>query len=211
MRKLFEPDYGKASGLRGASIGHRSASTMLIATLAITLSFATPTAAYASVQHPHLYSISRVSIHDARKRAANRETVGAPSVGAPSVGAPSVVVAVRRSRGEIALTFAIAQLGKPYRYGASGPNAYDCSGLAQRAWRSAGVAIPRTTQAQARFGAQVPLSRIQLGDLVIFYASASHVGIYAGDGRVIVAPHAGTVVSYAAMRWMPIHTIRRPG
>ncbi|HEU5428326.1 MAG TPA: C40 family peptidase [Actinocrinis sp.] len=200
MRKPFEPDYGKASGLRGASIGHGSAGTMLVATLAIAVSFTTPPAANASVQHPHLHSVSRVSIHDARKHAANRETDAAPSV-----------VAVRKSLGEIALAFAIAQLGKPYRYGASGPNAYDCSGLAQRAWRSAGVAIPRTTQAQARFGAQVPLSRIQLGDLVIFYASASHVGIYAGDGRVIVAPHAGKVVSYAAMRWMPIHTIRRPG
>lgn len=200
MRKLFRPDCGKASGLRRKTSGHRSASATLAVLLAATASVATSTAAHATTRDPHRHPVSRESVRHPRERAAYRGTGTTP----PTAG-------VQGTRGEIALLFAIAQLGKPYRYGASGPNAYDCSGLAQRAWRTAGVAIPRTTQAQARFGAPVPLSRIQLGDLVIFYADASHVGIYAGQGRVIVAPHAGKVVSYAAMRWMPIHTIRRPG
>lgn len=138
--------------------------------------------------------------------------VSAPgSVAAVHAAPKSVAVSAADARGRIALDFALAQIGKPYRYGASGPNAYDCSGLAQRSWRAAGVSIPRTTEQQAHFGSAVPLSQIQPGDLVIFYADASHVGIYAGHGDVVVAPHAGTVVTVQQMRWMPINTVRRPG
>lgn len=115
------------------------------------------------------------------------------------------------TRGRVALDFAIAQIGKPYVYGGAGPDSYDCSGLTQRAWRAAGVRIPRTTWEQARFGAPVSLDRIQPGDLVIFYPDASHVGLYAGDGKVVVAPHQGTYVTVQLMKWMPIHTVRRPG
>ncbi|MBR7835305.1 C40 family peptidase [Actinospica durhamensis] len=115
------------------------------------------------------------------------------------------------TRGRIALDFAIRQIGKPYVYGGAGPDSYDCSGLTQRAWRAAGVRIPRTTWEQARFGAPVSLDRIQPGDLVIFYADASHVGLYAGDGKVVVAPHQGTYVTVQLMKWMPVHTVRRPG
>ena len=114
-------------------------------------------------------------------------------------------------RGETALHFAVSQLGKPYRYGGTGPDAFDCSGLTQQAWRAAGVSIPRTTRTQARAGAAVPLDRIQPGDLVIFYADESHVGLYAGDGKVIVSPHRGAVVRYAPLHSMPISTVRRPG
>jgi hypothetical protein len=115
-----------------------------------------------------------------------------------------------QTRGEIALRFALAQLGKPYEYGAIGPYSYDCSGLAQRAWRAAGVRIPRTTQQQARFSTRVPRSRIQLGDLVVFYADASHVGIYAGRGMVVVAPHPGAVIRLEPIKWMPVNDVRRP-
>lgn len=115
-----------------------------------------------------------------------------------------------QTRGEIALRFALAQLGKPYEYGGNGPHGYDCSGLAQRAWRAAGVRIPRTTQQQARFSTRVPRSRIQLGDLVVFYADASHVGIYAGRGMVVVAPHPGAVIRLEPIKWMPVYDVRRP-
>jgi cell wall-associated NlpC family hydrolase len=114
------------------------------------------------------------------------------------------------SRGRIALDFALAQRGKPYVYGGTGPAVYDCSGLVQRAWRVAGVAIPRTTQQQAYTGKAVPLNEIQPGDLVIFYAHASHVGIYAGGGKVVVAPHQGARVMLEPMKWMPIYAVRRP-
>jgi cell wall-associated NlpC family hydrolase len=115
------------------------------------------------------------------------------------------------TRGERALRFALEQRGKPYRYGSSGPAAYDCSGLAQRAWRAAGVAIPRTSQAQERTGMPVQLRRIRPGDLVFFFRNASHVGVYAGHGEVVVAPHEGTVVKLQPMRQMRIDAVRRPG
>ncbi len=200
MRKLSEPHGDKIGPPRHTRVCRRALSALLALLLAAVTSAMTPAAAHANPRHRDVKAVARSRVSHARQRFTHRDTGIAPPP-----------LAVRSSRGETALRFAIAQLGKPYRYGASGPNAYDCSGLAQRAWRAAGVAIPRTTQAQARFGSPVPLSRIQLGDLVIFYPNASHVGIYAGSGNVIVAPHAGKVVTYAAMRWMPIHTIRRPG
>ncbi len=113
--------------------------------------------------------------------------------------------------GEMALQFALDQMGKPYGYGGHGPSAYDCSGLTQQAWRAAGVWIPRTSQRQAYSGMKVSLSRIRLGDLVIFYSDASHVGIYAGHGRVVVAPHDGAYIRLESIAWMPVHDVRRPG
>jgi peptidoglycan DL-endopeptidase CwlO len=115
------------------------------------------------------------------------------------------------TKGEIALKFALAQIGKPYVYGGAGPDTYDCSGLAQRAWRAAGIRIPRTTQQQAGFGTPVPVSQMRAGDLVIFYSDASHVGVYAGNGKVVVAPHQGAYVTVQPVKWMPIYNVRRPG
>ncbi|MBS2962525.1 C40 family peptidase [Actinocrinis puniceicyclus] len=179
----------------------RAVATALAPLLAATTSLLiSPATADATVRHTHHRAAAHTSGHHASKRPAHRKTTSAPHA-----------TAIHGSRGAVALRFAVAQLGKPYRWGATGPGSYDCSGLTQRAWRAAGVSIPRTTQAQARFGTPVPLSRIQPGDLVIFYANASHVGIYAGHGKVIVAPHRGKAVSYALMRWMPIYAIRRPG
>jgi cell wall-associated NlpC family hydrolase len=111
----------------------------------------------------------------------------------------------------MALQFALEQMGKPYGYGGNGPYAYDCSGLTQQAWRSAGVWIPRTSQEQAYSGMEVPLSRIRLGDLVVFYSDASHVGIYAGHGMVVVAPHSGAYIRLESIAWMPVYDVRRPG
>lgn len=113
--------------------------------------------------------------------------------------------------GEMALQFALAQMGKPYEYGGNGPYAFDCSGLTQQAWRSAGVWIPRTSQEQAYSGMEVPFSQIRPGDLVIFYSDASHVGIYAGHGMVVVAPHSGSYIRLESIAWMPVYDVRRPG
>jgi cell wall-associated NlpC family hydrolase len=115
------------------------------------------------------------------------------------------------TRGQMALAFALAQLGKPYEYGGNGPAAYDCSGLTQQAWRAAGIDIPRTSQEQAAFGTPVSLKNVRLGDLVVFYAGASHVGIYAGNGEVVVAPHYGTTIRLEKIAWMPVYDVRRPG
>jgi cell wall-associated NlpC family hydrolase len=97
-------------------------------------------------------------------------------------------------RAAAAVQFAYAQLGKPYVYGASGPNSYDCSGLTMRAWGAAGVSLPHNAAAQQSATRPVSYSDLQPGDLVFFGSPAYHVGIYIGGGRMIAAPHTGDVV-----------------
>lgn len=94
-----------------------------------------------------------------------------------------------------ALQFAYAQVGKPYRYGATGPAAYDCSGFAQASWAAAGVKLPRTTYQQWAWGAsrRVSMNALEPGDL-IFSNGLGHMGIYAGDGKMVHAPRTGDVV-----------------
>ncbi|MEY9926615.1 cell wall-associated NlpC family hydrolase [Catenulispora sp. GP43] len=112
-------------------------------------------------------------------------------------------------RARAAIDAAIADLGKPYVFGAEGPDAFDCSGLIQQVWRQAGVELPRTSSEQAQAGQQVPLSQIQPGDLVIYYAGRSHIGMYVGDGKIIHAPHPGTRVRYAPLMSMPVNMVVR--
>ncbi|HEY5837306.1 C40 family peptidase [Streptomyces sp.] len=102
-----------------------------------------------------------------------------------------------------AVQFALAQRGKPYVSGATGPGAYDCSGLTQAAYRSAGISIGRTTWDQYDDGVRVPQSQLRPGDLVFFYSGISHVAIYLGNGQIVHAPHTGAVVEIAPMSWMP--------
>jgi cell wall-associated NlpC family hydrolase len=92
-----------------------------------------------------------------------------------------------------AVAFAYAQLGKPYVWGATGPSSYDCSGLMQAAWASAGVSIPRTTYEQVAGLPSVPLSALQPGDLV-FFDGDGHVAMYVGQGMIIDAPQPGQFV-----------------
>jgi peptidoglycan DL-endopeptidase CwlO len=98
------------------------------------------------------------------------------------------------------IRYAEAQLGKPYLWGAAGPDAFDCSGLAMMAYAAAGIIIPRTSQAQWSAGTQIPASQAQPGDLVYFAGSdgtitaPGHVGIVTGPGQMIDAPFAGAFV-----------------
>ena len=116
----------------------------------------------------------------------------------------------KSSKGTKALAFAKRQLGDRYRYGGTGPNAWDCSGLTRGAWKHAGKKIPRTSQGQARFGKKVSRSKLRKGDLVFFYSGKSHVGIYAGRGKVIHASRPGKPVSYIKIKYMPYAGARRP-
>ncbi|MFZ3596432.1 NlpC/P60 family protein [Streptomyces sp. BH104] len=112
-----------------------------------------------------------------------------------------------------ALAFAKAQEGKPYVWGATGPDSYDCSGLTQAAWKSAGISLPRTTWDQVEIGKTVPLSDIQPGDLVFFYDDISHVGLYMGDGMMVHAPKPGAVVREESIYYdgtSSIHSVVRP-
>jgi cell wall-associated NlpC family hydrolase len=113
-------------------------------------------------------------------------------------------------KGQTALAWAVKQLGKPYRFGATGPSAFDCSGLTLGAWKAAGVSINRTSEAQFRNGRAVSKSELQPGDLVFYYSGISHVALYVGNGIIIHAPHPGSSVKYAKLDSMPFAGARRP-
>ena len=101
------------------------------------------------------------------------------------------------------ILYAAAQLGKPYQWGGTGPDAFDCSGLAMMAYRAAGIAIPRTSQQQWAAGPRVPPGWAQPGDLVFFAGSdgtpwaPGHVGIVIGNGEMIEAYATGYPVRVA--------------
>ncbi|MFD4874283.1 NlpC/P60 family protein [Streptomyces sp. NPDC058420] len=112
---------------------------------------------------------------------------------------------------ERAVDFAMAQMGKPYVWGAVGPSSYDCSGLTSTAWAAAGHPIPRTSQAQWQGLRHVSLSSAQPGDLIIYFNDATHVGMYIGQGRIVHAPRPGRSVTVAPAASMPILGVVRPG
>ena len=97
------------------------------------------------------------------------------------------------TQADSAVQFAYAQLGKPYVWGATGPDSYDCSGLMQAAWSAAGLSIPRDTYEQWAALPHIPMSDLKPGDL-IYYNGESHVAMYVGNGYIIDAPHTGAVV-----------------
>jgi cell wall-associated NlpC family hydrolase len=105
--------------------------------------------------------------------------------------------------------YARAQIGKPYLWGGTGPDAFDCSGLVMMAYRAAGITIPRTSQLQWAFGKQIPPSQVQPGDLVFFadsdgtITSPGHVGIVVGTGLMIDAPTAGMDVQVQRVTGLP--------
>ncbi|MFD0261990.1 NlpC/P60 family protein [Kitasatospora indigofera] len=112
-------------------------------------------------------------------------------------------------RAAAALAAAVTRIGSPYVFGASGPGAFDCSGLMYWSWRQAGVSLPRTSQGQARAGQRVALADARPGDLVIFYGDRHHVGMYAGGGVVVHAPYPGARVRYESVNAMPVTEVVR--
>jgi cell wall-associated NlpC family hydrolase len=133
----------------------------------------------------------------AKTRGTSRSTPSVPSTSA--------------AKGRAALAFAKRQLGKPYVWGAEGPNTYDCSGLVQTAWRTVGVRLPRTARQQYASGHKISRSQLRAGDLVFFYTQTPrHVGMYVGNGRIIDAPRPGKTVRYTTISHMPYSGAIRP-
>ncbi|MEB3965768.1 NlpC/P60 family protein [Streptomyces kunmingensis] len=148
----------------------------------------------------------------AAEEAAQQESSGSGSSGGSS-GTPSGSSSGYAAKAAKALAFAKSQEGKPYVWGATGPDSYDCSGLTQAAWKAAGITLPRTTWDQVEFGTTVSLSAIQPGDLVFFYDDISHVGLYLGDGMMIHAPKPGAYVREESIYYDgtgSIHSVVRP-
>ncbi|MEU5214102.1 NlpC/P60 family protein [Streptomyces sp. NPDC020742] len=112
--------------------------------------------------------------------------------------------------GKKAISYATAQIGKDYVWGAEGPDTFDCSGLTLRAWEHGGRTIPRTSQEQWRQLPHVALKDMRPGDLIIYFTDASHVGMYLGNGAIVHAPRPGRQVTITGAGTMPILGVVRP-
>jgi cell wall-associated NlpC family hydrolase len=148
-----------------------------------------------------------------KKAAAAAAAAAAADEARPSRSAERVpLVNVPASgRAAAAVNFAMAQVGKPYVYGAAGPDAYDCSGLTMAAWAQAGVSLPHSAAAQMSYGTPVSASQLQPGDLVFYYQPVSHVGMYIGNGQIVNAENPSTGVVVAGLYSMPYSGAVRPG
>jgi cell wall-associated NlpC family hydrolase len=103
----------------------------------------------------------------------------------------------------------MSKIGSPYRYGATGPNAFDCSGLISWAYKKVGVSLPRTSRAMSKVGTPVSRDQLQPGDLVFFYKPVSHVGIYIGDNKILHASTRKSPVKISDMSRMKFNSARR--
>jgi len=154
----------------------------------------------------------------------NGADTGNPGAPASPTPGPGGLTLTGSGAGNAAATFAVAQIGKPYVWGAQGPGSFDCSGLTMAAWAAAGVTIPRVTYTQATTGTPVSLQDARTGDLVLIpgsdgtAANPGHVGMVAGvdaTGKVwlVEAPRTGLTVRLTLISgWAnQIVTIRRIG
>jgi len=149
----------------------------------------------------------------AAEEKAKEEAAAQDSGSSSGSGSTSTSDSSYATKAEKALAFARAQIGKPYVWGATGPDSYDCSGLTQAAWKAAGVSLPRTTYDQVNAGTTVSLANAQPGDLIFFYDDISHVGIYIGNGMMIHAPKPGAYVREESVYYggeSIIHSVVRP-
>jgi cell wall-associated NlpC family hydrolase len=141
----------------------------------------------------------------------DRVPAGLAAIRLPRLAGPPAP-ATASPRAARAVAFAVAQRGKPYRWGAEGPAAFDCSGLTWAAWRAAGVAIPRTAAAQLA-GLPRVRGRLRPGDLVVYRSDGPtrrHVAMLVGGGRMVEALGRGVPVRVTALRggWLGVV---RPG
>lgn len=131
-----------------------------------------------------------------------------PVAGVP--GSPPIPV-VDNARVARVLAYAAAKLGDRYIWGATGPDAFDCSGLVLRAWQQAGITLPRTASVQATAGRPVARADLRPGDLVFFYSPVSHIGLYIGGGKMINAANPRTGVRVANVDTPAYAGAVRPG
>ncbi|MEH1056366.1 NlpC/P60 family protein [Micromonospora sp. CPCC 206171] len=135
------------------------------------------------------------------RRAAYGRATESPSPRPAARAAPDAP-AVAGNAG-VAVRYAYGAIGKPYVWGADGPNGYDCSGLTSAAWRAAGKSLPHNTRMQWGVVTHIGRGELRPGDLV-FYSGLGHMAMYVGGGQIIDAPSAGRNVLKRDMDIMPI-------
>jgi cell wall-associated NlpC family hydrolase len=157
-----------------------------------------------------VYAGGKFQVVSAVMPAPNTVAGCATTGGVPAAAAPSQAVAT-------AINYAQAQLGKPYLWGGTGPDAFDCSGLVMMAYRAAGINIERTSQAQWASETRIPASQVQPGDLVFFAGadgtrtSPGHVGLVIGHGQMIEAYATGFPIRIATYTNRDPVGFTRPG
>lgn len=142
--------------------------------------------------------------------AAQRKFLASGSLSGSAGSAGSAPSRPPSRRGDEALDYAVRQIGKPYKWGAEGPKAFDCSGLTSQAWAAAGKEIPRTSQEQWAKLRRVSLRKLRPGDLIVYFPKATHVALYVGDGMVIQAPRPGARVKVSPIAANPLLGAVRP-
>ncbi len=147
-----------------------------------------------------------------RRAAAEAAADQAVTVAAPSLSVPPRPAPAPNSKAQIAVDAALSQVGKPYQWGAEGPDSYDCSGLTLWAWAKAGVALPHNSGMQKAATAPVSREDLQPGDLIFFGSPIHHVSMYIGNGQMVEAPYTGEFVRVVpADRWDDFAGAGRPG
>jgi cell wall-associated NlpC family hydrolase len=121
-----------------------------------------------------------------------------PAPSAPVIG----FVAAPDHAAQVIVNTVMAERGRPYVWGGTGPRGFDCSGLTLAAARAAGIHLPHSARLQARRGRAVSRAALRPGDLVFFYSPISHVGVYIGHGQVVHAPTYGDVVKVSDIAYM---------
>jgi cell wall-associated NlpC family hydrolase len=158
--------------------------------------------ARAKAREAALQAARQAALAAAAEAAAARAAAAAGSGAEGPTGAPSWAWSsgATATQGGIAASWALSQLGKPYQWGAAGPDSYDCSGLTMEAWAHAGVQLLHYTGYQWEEGPHVPLDQLQRGDLLFYATNTSdpstihHVGIYIGNAMMVDAPYTGAFV-----------------
>jgi len=157
-------------------------------------------AAEARAQAAAAQAQARAAAAPAASRGASAPAAARPAAsGGAAPSAPAGPAPAANGGAGAAIAAAQAQLGKPYAWGAAGPNSFDCSGLTAWAWRAGGVSLPHFSGAQYSSTTHVSMSAIQPGDLIFYESPDQHVALYVGGGQIIHAPHAGDVVRYDSL------------
>lgn len=214
------PDNGAAEARQTASVTRDTARTQLFTSDLATTEVATtsPTIPDTSAQdlNDSFASLGKSTAQKlatdkaAADKAASEQAIAAANAAESVTGKGVKVAPNAATAAQTAINFALAQVGKPYVWGAVGPNAYDCSGLTMAAYKAAGISLPRVTYSQMAAGTAVSQSTMVPGDLIFFYGG-EHVGIYLGNGQVVHAADYGTGVIVGTVSSMPVSSVTHIG
>jgi cell wall-associated NlpC family hydrolase len=147
------------------------------------------------------------SLTEQQQAAVAAQTVGGSVASSAVTTTPVAYTGTTATQAGKAVAFAYAQLGKPYVWGATGPDTYDCSGLMLRAFQKAGVNLPRVSRQQYNAGGHVPVRQAQPGDLLFLAtdptdpATIHHVMLYMGNDKIVEAPYTGAQVRIQPAPW----------